>query len=99
MYRQPPGFKELRESISKFAGDSRDFEIWLADYCEAMGDCCWTDKLKARWFSWFLTSLAKHTWQRTLSREDNGNLNSIVQAYKGPLWCTHRPLHGIPALP
>ena len=39
-FKQPPGFKELRERVSKFAGDGKeDFEVWLTDYCEAMGDC------------------------------------------------------------
>ena len=49
LYKQPPGFKELRERISKFAGDGKeDFDIWLADYCEATGDCGWSDELRAR---------------------------------------------------
>ena len=38
-FKQPPGFKELRERVSKFAGDGKeDFEVWLTDYCEATGD-------------------------------------------------------------
>ena len=83
-FQQPPGFKELRERVSKFAGDGKeDFEVWLADYCEATGDCGWTDQLRARWFSWFLTGAAKNTWQRTLNAEDKATWASIVLSYKG----------------
>jgi len=40
LFKQPPAFKELRERESKFSGKCReDFEVWLADYCEATGDC------------------------------------------------------------
>ena len=29
LYKQPPGFRELRERVSKFAGDGKeDFEVW-----------------------------------------------------------------------
>jgi len=57
--------------VSKFSGDSsEDFDAWLADYYEATTNCGWTDDLRAKWFSWFLAGTAKHTWQRTLSRED-----------------------------
>ena len=84
LFKQPPAFKELRERISKFSGESKeDFEVWLADYCEATGDCGWTDELRARWFSWFLSGAAKHTWQRTLSKEDKAQWESIVKSYKG----------------
>ena len=32
-YKQPPGFKELRDQVAKFLGDSgEDFDVWLADY-------------------------------------------------------------------
>jgi len=61
-YKQPPGFKEPRERVNKFAGDGKeDFDVWVADYCEATGNCGWTDELRAQWFSWFLTESAKHT--------------------------------------
>ena len=83
-FNQPPGFKELRERVTKFTGDGKeDFEVWLADYYEATGDCGWTDQLRARWFSWFLAGAAKHTWQRTLTAEDKASWASIVQNYKG----------------
>ena len=83
VFKQPPGFKELRERVNKFAGDGKeDFEVWLADYCEATKDCGWTDQLRAHWFSWFLTGAAKHTWQRTLNAEDKATWASIVQSYK-----------------
>ena len=84
VFKQPPGFKDLRERVNKFAGDGKeDFEVWLADYCEATEDCGWTDQLRARWFSWFLTGAAKHAWQRTLNAEDKATWASIVQSYKG----------------
>lgn len=84
LYKQPQGFRELRERISKFAGDGRkNFDVWLADYCEATGDCGWSDELRAWWFSWFLTGSAKYTWQWTLGKEDKSNWNNIVQVYKG----------------
>ena len=83
-FNQPPGFKELRERVTKFTGDGKEgFEVWLADYCEATGDCGWTDQLRARWFSWFLAGAAKHTWQRTLTAEDKASWTSIVQNHKG----------------
>ena len=63
-FNQPPGFKELRERVTKFTGDGKeDFEVWLADHYEATGNCGWIDQLRARWFSWFLAGAAKHTWQ------------------------------------
>ena len=80
----PRDSRNLRERISKFVGNSReDFEVWLAGNCEATGDCGWTDELKVQWFSWFLAGSAKHTWQRTLNREDKNNWNNTVQVYKG----------------
>jgi len=52
-FKQPPAFKELHERINKFSGESKeDFVVWLADYCEAIGDYGWSDELRARWFSW-----------------------------------------------
>ena len=48
----------LRERVNKLADNSKeDFEVLLPDYCEAIGDCGWTDQLNAHWFS-----SAKHTW-------------------------------------
>jgi len=68
VFKHPPGFKELKDQVSKFFGDSREgFEVWLVDFCEATDDCKWTDDMRAQWFSWFLTGSA---WQRTLNRED-----------------------------
>ena len=83
-FKRPPGFKELRDRVSKFVGDGReDFEVWrLTDFCEATGDCRWSDEIRAQWFSWFLTGSAKSTWQRKLNREEKGSWASIVQAYK-----------------
>ena len=54
VFKQPPRFKELRERLSKLAGDGKeDFEVWLADCCEATGNCGWTGHLKAHWFHGF----------------------------------------------
>jgi len=51
-FKQPPAFKQLHERINKFSGESKeDFEVWLADYCEATGDYGLSDELRARWFS------------------------------------------------
>ena len=87
--KQPPGFKELRESVNNFAGDGKeDIKLWLADYCETTEDCGWTDQLRAHWFSWFLTRAAKHTWQRTLNAE-----------LQRTLWCAHGSSYGIFTLP
>ena len=70
--------------MSKFTGDGKeDFQVCLADYTEATGDCGWTDQLRARWFSWFLAGVAKYTWQRMLNDEDKATWESIVQSYKG----------------
>lgn len=61
VFKHPPGFKELRERVNKFAGDGReDFEVRLADYREANGDRGWTNQFRANWISWFLTGAAKH---------------------------------------
>ena len=68
VFKQYPGFKELRERVNKFAGDGKeDFQVRLADDCtfEATGDRGWTNQLRACWFPWFLTGAAKHTWQQT----------------------------------
>ena len=82
-FKHPTGFKELRDRVRKFTGDGKeDFEVWLTDFCEATGDCEWTDVMRAQWFSWFLTGSAKSTWQRTLNQEDKASWTSIVQAYK-----------------
>ena len=81
-FKHPPGFKELRDRVSKFTGDGmEDFEVGLVDLCEVTGDCEWTDVM-AQWFSWFLTGSVKPTWQRTLNQKDKESWTSIVQAYK-----------------
>ena len=49
-FKHPPGFKELRDRVSKFSGDGReDFEVWLTDFCEANGNCKWTDETRVQW--------------------------------------------------
>ena len=83
-FNQPPGFKVLREWVSKFTGDGKEvFEVWLADYSEATGDYGWTDQLRACWFSWFLAGAAKYTWQGMLNDKDKATWASTVQSYKG----------------
>ena len=82
---QPRGFKELCHRIDKFSGESaeEDFEVWLEDFVEATNDCGWTDKERARWFSWFIRGPAKSTWQRTIKPTDKSSWNTIVSVYKG----------------
>ena len=81
----PKGFKELRFRVDKFSGNTReaDFEVWLEDFLEATSYCGWTDVDQAKWFSWFLTSPAKSTWQRTLKSEQKGSWKQIVSVYRG----------------
>ena len=81
----PKGFKELRFRVDKFSGNSKevDFEVWLEDFLEATNDCSWNDADRAKWFSWFLTGLAKSTWQRTLKSAHKGSWEEIVQVYRG----------------
>ena len=59
----PPGFKEIRSRIQPFSGKQgeEDFQLWLEDYEEATNDCQWSDKVRARWFSWFISGPAKAT--------------------------------------
>ena len=60
----PLGFKVLISRINKFSGKKAadNFKVWLEDYLEATGDCGWSHKDRAQWFSWFLTGPAKATW-------------------------------------
>jgi len=82
-FKPPPGFKELRDRVTKFSGDEKeDFKVWLTGYCEATGDCGWSDQI-ATWFSWSLVGAAKLTWQKTLNGEGKGTWASIMQSYKG----------------
>ena len=64
----PPGFRAL--SMDKFSerpGDN-DFEVWVEDFQETTTDCG-DDRQTVQWFFWFLTGLAKATWQRTIKKE------------------------------
>ena len=81
----PPGFKEMRTRIQPFGGKKgeEDFHLWLEDYEEATNDCQWSDEVKARWFSWFITGPAKATWQRTLNLADKLSWKQIAEVYKG----------------
>ena len=81
----PPGFKELRSRIQPFSGKrgEEDFQVWLEDFEEASGDCQWSSKERARWFSWFVTGPAKTTWQRTLKAEDKKSWERITEVYSG----------------
>ena len=86
-FKHPPGFKELRDRVSKFTGDGReDFGVWLLDFCEATNDCKWTDGMRAQWFSWFLTGSAK----RTLNREDKQSWSSIIKITMEFTWTPAR---------
>ena len=74
------GFKELWFRLDKFNGNTRDadFKVWLEDFLDATGDCGWTGVDRTKWFSWFLSSPAKSTWQRTLQK---GSWKQIVCVY------------------
>ena len=84
-FKYPPAFRELQKRIDKFAGksDENDFEVWLVDFIEATNDCMWTDVERARWFSWFLASSAKVSWQRTIKPEDKASWQKIVEIFRG----------------
>ena len=81
----PPGFKVLISRINKFSGEKAadNFEVWLEDYVEATGDCGWSHKDRAQWFSWFLTGPAKATWLHSLKTTDKASWESIVKVFKG----------------
>ena len=77
----PPGFREVSSRVEKFSGKRAEdgtFEVWLDDFEEATTDCGWTDDMRARWFSWFVSGPAKATWQRTLTTEQKRDWKSIV---------------------
>ena len=81
----PPGFREVRSRVKCFSGKKGedDFQLWLEDYEEASSDCQWSDKDRARWFSWFIEGPAKVTWQRTLKSTEKSSWDQIVTIYKG----------------
>ena len=85
VFPYPPDFKQIQERVGRFTGKcgEEDFDVWLADFREATGDCKWTDKQRAQWFSWFLSGAAKSTWQRTLWKEEKKSWSDIVRVYKG----------------
>ena len=96
VFKHSPGFKELRKRVNKFAGDGReDFEVRLADYCEATGDCGWTNQLRANWisccFQLGLQSILGISWQQTLNAENKATWVNVVQSYKG-----HYVVHIVP---
>ena len=82
----PPGFREVSSRVEKFSGKRAEdgtFEVWLDDFEEATNDCGWTDDMRARWFSWFVSGPAKATWQRTLTTEQKADWKSIVKVFQG----------------
>ena len=81
----PPGFKEVRTRVKCFSGKTGqdDFQLWLEDYEEASSDYKWSDKDRARWFSWFIEGPSKVTWQRTLKSTEKSSWEQIVTIYKG----------------
>ena len=82
---RPWGFKELCGHVDTFSGKTgeEDFDVWLEDFVETTNDMGWSDQQRAYWFSWFITGLAKSTWQRTLMASDKACCTSIVSIYKG----------------
>ena len=85
VFPYPPDFKQIQERVGRFTGKpgEEDFEVWLADFCEATSDCKWSDVQRAQWFLWFLSGAAKSTWQRTLHKEEKKSWVDIVRVYKG----------------
>ena len=82
----PPGFREVSSRVSKFSGKPAEdgtFEVWLEDFEEATTDCGWRDKMRARWFSWFVSGPAKATRQRSLTSEQKADWKSIVKVFRG----------------
>ena len=82
----PPGFREVSSRVEKFSGKRAEdgtFEVWLDDFEEATTDCGWTDDMRARWFSWFVSGPAKATWQRTVTTEQKRDWKSIVKVFQG----------------
>ena len=75
----------MRSHIQPFSGkqDEEDFQLWLEGYEEATNDCQWSDKVRTRWFSWFITGPTKATWQRTLTPADKWSCKRIMEVYKG----------------
>ena len=88
----PPGFKEISSRVEKFSGKRAEdgtFEVWLDDFEEATADCGWTDKMRATWFSWFVSGPAKATWQRALSSDQKKDWKSIVKVFRArTIWGT-----------
>ena len=87
----PSGFKKLITSVNKFSGEkaSNNFEVWLDDFLEAMGDCGWRYPDIARWFSWFLTRVVKESWQHSLKSEDKLSWDTNVVVFKGEYGVPH----------
>ena len=81
----PLGFREVRSRVKCFSGNKGedDFQLWVEDYEEASEDYRWSDRDRARWFSWFVTGPAKLAWQRTLKQTDKTSWKNIVAIYKG----------------
>ena len=71
----------MRSHIQPFSGKQgeEDFQLWLEGYEEATNDCQWSDKARTRWFSWFITSPTKATWQRTLTPADKLSCKRIME--------------------
>ena len=78
----PPGFKVLISCINKFNGE-KAAEVWLEDYLETTGDCGWSNKDRAQWFSWFLAGSAKTTWLHSMKTADKASWEAIVKVFKG----------------
>jgi len=60
----------------KFSGKRAEdgtFEVWLDDFKEVTTDYDWSDKMREKWFSWFVSGPAKATWQRTLTAEQKAD--------------------------
>ena len=69
--------------VGKFSGrkGEEDFRFWLTDSEE--DDFTWSSETRAKWFSLFVEGPAKAPWQRTLSVEECGPLESIKIIFQG----------------
>jgi len=81
----PPRFKVFISQVNKFCGNkgADDFEFWLDDFVEAIGDCSWDNKQRARWSSWLPSGPAKVSWQCTLKPADELQWDKIVEVFQG----------------
>jgi len=80
--------EDSRNLVDKFSGKDGNDDFEVADYKEAIADRGWTDEQRACWFSWFLSSPAKATWQQSLKDTDKASWERI-----GEIYCEQYGIH------